>query len=146
MYVWEVPHIHGRAVHVVWDGVAMIAEYINAVGDSWLLIPMISTIGIDSRVSLYYLCHNKLMNTTQHLTAIVAHDIILYSGKLSREKTLVNFAVLWQNMKVFSVKFGAWHPLAWQSKQSTKVFSMKIVSFTNSRKFSPSKVSRYTVL
>ena len=52
---------------------------------------------------------------------------------------------LWQNVKVFSTKFGVGHPLAWQSKQSAKVFSMKILSFTNSRKFSPSKVSRYTV-
>ena len=32
-----------------------------------------------------------------------------------------------------------------KSKQSTKVFSVKFVFFTNSRKFSPSKVSRYKV-
>ena len=69
----------------------------------------------------------------------------LYSGKLLREKLSQILRFLWQNVKVFSVKFGVGHPLAWQSKQSTKVFSMKIVSFTNSRKFSPSKVSRYTV-
>ena len=37
----------------------------------------------------------------------------------------------------------AWHPLAWQS---VKVFSVKIVFFTNSQKFSPSKVSRYAVV
>ena len=37
--------------------------------------------------------------------------------------------------------------IVWHSKsdQSTKVFSTKNVFFTNSRKFSPSKVSRYTV-
>ena len=35
-----------------------------------------------------------------------------------------------------------WHG---KSKQSAKVFSAKIALLTNSRKFSPSKVSRYTV-
>ena len=30
---------------------------------------------------------------------------IPYSGKLSREKTVANFAVLWLFVKVFSVKF-----------------------------------------
>jgi len=33
-----------------------------------------------------------------------------------------------------------------KSEQSVKVFSMKIVFFTNSRNFSPLKVSRYMVL
>ena len=39
------------------------------------------------------------------------------------------------------------HGTLWHSKseQSTKIFSAKIVLFTNLRKFSPSKVSRYTV-
>ena len=32
----------------------------------------------------------------------------------SREKTFANFAVLWLYTKVFSVKFGAWRPLAQQ--------------------------------
>ena len=32
--------------------------------------------------------------------------ILPYSGKLSREKTCVMFAVLWLLMKVFSMKFG----------------------------------------
>ena len=31
---------------------------------------------------------------------------ILYSGKISREKTFANFSVLWLFAKVFSVKFG----------------------------------------
>ena len=31
---------------------------------------------------------------------------ILNSGKLSREKTFVNFEVLWLFVKVFSAKFG----------------------------------------
>ena len=38
-----------------------------------------------------------------------------------------------------TAKFGAWHPLARHSKQSMKVFSAKIVSFTNSQKVPPRK-------
>ena len=68
----------------------------------------------------------------------IAVRYILYSGKLSREKTFANFMVLWVSMKVFSAKFGVvWHS---KNKQSTKIFSVKIVFFTNSQKFSPSKV------
>ena len=70
---------------------------------------------------------------------------IPYSGKLSREKTFANFAVLWQFVKVFSMKFGAWCSLVRPKRACMKVFSAKIVFFTNSRKFSPSKVSCYTV-
>ena len=67
-----------------------------------------------------------------------------YSGKLSREKTFMNFAVLWLYTKVFSAKFGAWHPLARQKRAIHESFLCEIVFFT--RKFSPSKVSHYTVL
>ena len=66
-------------------------------------------------------------------------DLIPYSGKLLREKTFANFAVLWLFMKVFSVKFGMWHSLAWHKRaicgsfsyenrifhQFAKVFSLK---------------------
>ena len=71
------------------------------------------------------------------VTRLFLHGIP-YSGKLSREKTFTNFVVLWLCAKV----------IFWCSKseQSAKVFSAKIVFFTNSRKFSPLKVSRYTVL
>ena len=43
-------------------------------------------------------------------------------------------------MRTFSPKFEAWHPRCDKSKQSAK-----IVFLTNSRKFSPSKVSRYMI-
>ena len=49
---------------------------------------------------------------------------LLYTGKLSREKTFANFMILWLFVKVFSAK---------------------IVFFTNSRKLFPLKVSCYTV-
>ena len=52
---------------------------------------------------------------------------------------------LWLFAKVFSAKFGGVAPLVLQNEQSANVFSTKIVFFTNSRKFSLSKVSRYTV-
>ena len=67
-----------------------------------------------------------------------------YSGKLSREKTFANFEVLGPSAKVFSAK-SAVIPTNWWGKQSTKVFSANFLFSTNSRKFSPSKVSRYTV-
>ena len=49
-----------------------------------------------------------------------------YSGKLSREKTFMNFAVLWLFTKVFSVKFGG-------------MASIGTPKASNSRKFSPQK-------
>ena len=80
---------------------------------------------------------------TMKVSRYVVH--VLCSGKLSREKTFVNFTVSWLYVKVFSAKFGAWHLWHGKSEQSAKVFSAKIVFFTNLRKCSPSKVSRYTV-
>jgi len=54
--------------------------------------------------------------------------------------------VLWLFVKVFLAKFWGvgvlWHG---KSEQSAKVFSAKIIFFTNLPKFSPSKVSHYTV-
>ena len=59
----------------------------------------------------------------------------------------MNLAALWLFANVSSVKFGGcgvlWHG---KSEQPAKVFPAKIVFFTNSRKFSPLKVSHYTVL
>ena len=62
-----------------------------------------------------------------------------YSGKLSREKTFTNFTVLWLYAKVFSVKFGAWRPLAWQKRAIRESFLCKDRIFTNLRKFLPRK-------
>ena len=63
-----------------------------------------------------------------------------YSGKLSREKMFTNFTVLEPPAKVFSSKFG--------SAISTYVrflHSAKWSHLPDPRKFSPLKVSRYTV-
>ena len=67
---------------------------------------------------------------------------ILYSGKHLREKTFVNFVVLWKFLCKIWERGVLWRS---KSEQSAKVVFAKIVFFTNSRKFSPSKVSRYTV-
>ena len=53
------------------------------------------------------------------------NDDILYSGRLSREKTFTNFTILQPSAKVFSTKCS--------------------LIPSNPRKFSPPKVSRYTV-
>ena len=71
---------------------------------------------------------------------------ILYSGKLSREKTFENFAILWLFAKVFSAKFGGVVSFGAAQRAIRESFSAKIISFTNSQKFSPSKASRYTVV
>ena len=54
---------------------------------------------------------------------------LLYSWELSREKTFVDFEVLWLVAKVFSVKFGGMASFSGISEQSTKVFSAKIHQF-----------------
>ena len=66
---------------------------------------------------------------------------ILYSGKLSREKTSTNFTVLWLLAKLFSLKFGSMVSFSAAKASNPWVSSIKIVFFTNSQKFSPSKVS-----
>ena len=87
------------------------------------------------------------MKVSHHVLCVVLHCVmyIPYSGKLSREKTFANFVVLWLYAKLFSAKFGAWRPLALQKQAIRKSFLRENCIFTNSRKFAPSKVSRYTV-
>ena len=60
-----------------------------------------------------------------------------YSGKLSREKTFANCGY---SRKFSPQNLGVWHLWCCKSEQFTKVFSAKIVYFTNSRMFSSSKV------
>ena len=57
-----------------------------------------------------------------------------------KEKTFVNFAVLWLCAKVFSAKFGGMVSL-WrgESEQFAKVFSMKIVFLPIRDSFLPRK-------
>ena len=66
--------------------------------------------------------------------------LIPYSGKLSREKTFVNFTVLWLYVKLFCAKFEGCGIL-WCSKseQSTKVFSAKSYCSPIHKSFLPRK-------
>jgi len=57
----------------------------------------------------------------------------------------MNFAILGLYAKVFSVKFGAWCPLAWQKRAIRESFLRKNHISQIRESFSPSKVSRYTV-
>ena len=64
--------------------------------------------------------------------------ILLYSGKLSREKTFANFKILWLYAKDFFAKFGVWHPLGLLQKRAIREsFLHENRIFTNLRKFSP---------
>ena len=64
---------------------------------------------------------------------------LLYSWELSREKTFVDFKVLWLFAKVFSVKFGGVASFSGISEQSAKQ------KFTNLLNLFPAKVFRYIV-
>ena len=68
-------------------------------------------------------------------SGLIVRFILPYSGKLS--KNFANFAVLWLFVKVFPAKIWG-RTVLWcgKSKQSVKVFSVRIVFFTNLRKFS----------
>ena len=61
----------------------------------------------------------------KHNVQLLCRNSVPYSGKLSREKAFVNFAVLWLFMKVFSVKFGAWHSLVRHKWAIRKTFLQK---------------------
>ena len=50
------------------------------------------------------------MVVNSHISVLEPNQIP-YSRKISKEKTFVNPVVLWLFVKVFSVKFGAWHSL-----------------------------------
>ena len=68
-----------------------------------------------------------------------------YSGKLSRERTFMNSTVLWLFVKVFSAKFGNKMFFGAAKLSNPQKFSLQKFIFTSLWKFSPSKVSRYTV-
>ena len=69
-----------------------------------------------------------------------------YCGKLSREKTFTNFAVLCLFMDIFLQNLGVRCSLVRHKWVIRECFLHKIVFFTNSRKFSPSEVSRIRYL
>ena len=71
---------------------------------------------------------------------------ILYSGKLSREKTFANFEVLYLFAKIFSTKLGAWCILAATTASNLRKFSPRKSYFSPIREsFLPRNFPRYTV-
>ena len=80
-----------------------------------------------------------------YLSLTVWLKSLLYSGKLEEENfhKFRGFMAICQSfIREIWGRGVLWHG---KNEQSVKVFSMKIVFFTNSHKFSPSSVSCYTV-
>ena len=61
----------------------------------------------------------------------------LLREKTLRDKTYATCKILWLFIKVFSTKFGGMASFGGISEHFTKVFSVKILFFTNSQKFTP---------
>ena len=136
----SMPKRKGSVSKRSWTFVA--TKFISKQCEIWWSTPVAKTLGILEKKWLIWAWKKK---DYQKLLAYMCMCRILYSGRLSREKTFTNFTVLWLYAKVFSAKFWAWHPLARQKWAIRRSFLCEIVFFTNSRKFSPSKVPRYTV-
>ena len=82
-----------------------------------------------------------------HFDMLIIPTWLLYSGKLSREKTFVNLRFCGYLQKVFSTIFLGVPSFGTAKASNPWKFSLrKSTFFTNSRKFSPLKVFRYTVL
>ena len=117
--------------------------YVNIHQSSWICIIIIIVI-----LCLLIISGGRLFSSWRTLTLEFCMKLQggFYSGKLSRKKTFTNLAVLEPPAKVFSMKFGHAVPTCDKFWQSAKVFSVKWSLLTNPWKFSPSKVSRYTVI
>ena len=82
----------------------------------------------------YQETHYMVKSSIVIVKLLLSISVVYRIAENSREKTFANFAVLWLYAKVFSVKFGAWHPLALQKRaicenyyfhQFVKVFSLE---------------------
>ena len=69
---------------------------------------------------------------------------ILFGGKLSREKTFMNFAILEPPVKVFSAKFGSTIPTCDTFYHSTKGFFHKMVTYRSVKVFSLESFALYS--
>ena len=96
-----------------------------------------STICTRERETTYY---TSTCTVRAGLYNVKAHSSkVLYSEKLSREKTFINFVVLWLFTKVFSAKFGGMASFGMAKASNLRKFSLIC------KRFSPSKVACYTV-
>ena len=94
----------------------------NLQGESKLLPEQPSLEGFSPGYTSYTVC-----STCTHLNRV------LYSGKLSREKTFTNFEVLWLFTKFFSAKFRGVASFGGTCEQFAKVFSHKSFPLYGSR-------------
>ena len=90
-----------------------------------------ASVGLAQARPIYH-C-TRVLSTHAWIMSCKECVLILYSGKLSREKTITNFTVLWLFAKVFSAKFRG-------------VTFFGVAKASNPQKFSPSMVSCYTVM
>ena len=90
--------------------------------------------------------HVHIMYACEQQKAIQHHNIyILYSGKLSREKTFTNFIAM-HLRKLSPRNFRHTTPIYAINYHSVKVFFREMLpSYRFMKAFSPSKVSRYMV-
>ena len=77
---------------------------------------------------------------------IFHYTVLMYSGKLSRGKTLAFFTISKPSVKVFSATFCSHTHIIIRTERSAKGFSAKFSFCTETRNFSPSKVFCYMVL
>ena len=106
-----------------------LASFSVGLGMRLTLIP--ASTHILTQLHCYY---HYLMQAYTHTST----SIILHSEKLSEEKTFAN-------LMFCSTEFGGMTLFGDTCGQFMTVFSVKILFSTNLRKFSPAKVSRYTV-
>ena len=103
--------------------------------------------GLSLYVSTMYVSARLISNRVFQFLWGCSSLLISFSRKLSGEKAFANFAVMWLYVKVLSAKSGGVASFGTAKASNPQKFSrQKMVFFNNSWKFSPLKVSRYTVL
>ena len=100
-------------------------------------------------------CHYNISLKKKRKSILLQNDLlssgvrqIPYSRKHSRVKTFTNFVDFRGSVKLLSANWGAWFTTRGRSMEVRWIhesFFHEILVFTDSWKFSPSKVSRYTV-
>ena len=154
---WEgyIHFVQGSPPYKTSCSFVMVSSFLGeAVSTSWVLVWVGSTscvsclpyLGICTvaRHSKWWLLQS--LSQTRSLTqgshpgvspSVICQRVYRIAENFQREKTFANFAVLWLYAKVFSVKFGAQHPLARQKRAICESFL---------RENLPIRDFRYTVI
>ena len=99
---------------------------------------MLRHLHVSTLYSLWCEAHNLVDIRGLKLTLLVRMQVcsfydclvLLYSGKLSREKTFTNFTVLWLFVKVFSAKFGGVAPFGTTKASNLQKFPLRKPHFS----------------